>query len=91
MPVLDGCGGLLWRAVGLEKALEMLFTAEIIDAAEAGRIGLVGRVVPHDELMLRARELAGRIAAGPPVALQLTKSVVYDSLDKTFLEHLPTQ
>ncbi len=91
MSVLDGTGGLLWRAVGLEKALEMLFTADMIDAAEAQRIGLVGRVVPHDELLDRARELAGRIAAGPPVALQLTKNVVYDSLGKTFLEHLPTQ
>jgi 2-(1,2-epoxy-1,2-dihydrophenyl)acetyl-CoA isomerase len=91
MSVLDGVGGLLWRVVGLSKALELLFTAEIIDAREAERIDLVSYVVPHEQLMERALELARRIAAGPPVALQLTKHVVYDALDKTFIEHLPTQ
>jgi len=89
--VLDGNGWLLPRAVGLSKALEMLLTADMLDAAEAERIGLVSYVVPHDQLLERTMEMAEKIAAGPPVALQLTRNVVYDALDKSYLDHLPTQ
>ena len=91
MSVLDGAGWLLIRAVGLSKALELLFTAELIDAEEAERIGLVSYVVPHEQLLPRSLELARKIAANPPVALQLTKNVVYDALGKTLVESLPTQ
>ena len=59
--------------VGPSKAAELLFTGDVIDAAEALRIGLVGEVVPHAELMDRARALAGRIAANPPLALRYMK------------------
>lgn len=59
--------------VGPAKAAELLFTGDIIDAKEAERIGLVREVAPHGELMARARELAGRIAANPPVALRMMK------------------
>jgi enoyl-CoA hydratase/carnithine racemase len=45
----------------------------VIDAKEAERIGLVSRVVPHDALLPAARELAGRIAANPPLALRYMK------------------
>ena len=51
--------------VGPAKAAELLFTGEVIDAAEALRIGLVSEVVAHDALLARARELASRIAAKP--------------------------
>jgi 2-(1,2-epoxy-1,2-dihydrophenyl)acetyl-CoA isomerase len=91
MSVLDGCGWLLPRAVGISKALELLYTAELIDAAEAQRIGIVGRVVPHAELLPSALALAARIAAQPPVALELSKRVVLGSSEKSFLEHLPIQ
>jgi enoyl-CoA hydratase/carnithine racemase len=91
MSVLDGCAWLLTRAVGHSKALELLFTAEMLDAQEAARIGIVGRVVPHEQLLSQAHALAERIAANPPVALQLSKRVVYGGLDKSFLEHLPIQ
>lgn len=91
MSVLDGAAWLLARAVGHSRALELLFTAEIIDAREAERIGLVGRVVPHEQLLPDALALAERIAANPPVALSLSKRVVYDALPRTYLEHLPTQ
>jgi enoyl-CoA hydratase/carnithine racemase len=60
--------------VGPEKAAELLFTGDLIDAAEALRIGLVGRVVPHERLMEEARALAGRIAANPPLAVQALKT-----------------
>src|SRR5580698_8691637 len=59
--------------VGAEKAAELLFTGDPIDAAEALRIGLVGRMVPHGALMETAMGLAGRIAANPPLALTAMK------------------
>jgi enoyl-CoA hydratase/carnithine racemase len=59
--------------VGPEKAAELLFTGDVIDAAEAQRIGLVGSVVPHAELMAAAGALAARIAASPPLAVQALK------------------
>ena len=68
--------GGLWRLpqiVGPAKAAELLYTGDAIDAAEALRIGLVTEVVPHGELMPRARALAARIAANPPLALTAMK------------------
>jgi enoyl-CoA hydratase/carnithine racemase len=59
--------------VGPAKAAELLFTGDIIDAAEALRIGLVTEVLDHDQLMPRALALAGRIAANPPLAVQRLK------------------
>ena len=63
--------GRLVQAVGREKAAELLFTGDIIAADEAQRIGLVSRVVPHGELMDVALGIARRIAANPPLAVQL--------------------
>lgn len=68
-------GGLLRlpAIVGPAKAAELLFTGDVIDATEAGRIGLVSEVVAHEELMVRAMALAGRIAANSPLALRYMK------------------
>jgi 2-(1,2-epoxy-1,2-dihydrophenyl)acetyl-CoA isomerase len=70
-------GGLthtLPRLVGRAKALELLMTASAtLDAEEALRIGLADRVVPDEELMDAAFDLARGLAAGPPVALSFTK------------------
>jgi enoyl-CoA hydratase/carnithine racemase len=59
--------------VGPAKAAELLFTGEVIDAAEALRIGLVSEVAPHEELLSRARALAQRIAVNPPLAVRRLK------------------
>jgi 2-(1,2-epoxy-1,2-dihydrophenyl)acetyl-CoA isomerase len=64
---------LLPRFVGIGRALEMMFFAEPVDAAAAERLGLVNRVVPHDELMPRTLEWAARLAKGPTRAYGLIK------------------
>ncbi|MEQ8861110.1 MAG: enoyl-CoA hydratase/isomerase family protein [Pseudomonadales bacterium] len=66
--------GRLAALVGREKAAELLFTGEIIDAATAREIGLVSRVVAAEQLMPAALQLAGRIAANPPLAVQALKA-----------------
>ena len=91
LPVLDGVAALLPAAVGMSRALEMIYTAEIIDAQEAERIGLVSRVVPHERLMDAAMELAERIAAGPPIAQRVSKYLVNAPLRRLYDEHLPHQ
>ena len=66
--------------VGPGRALEILYTGEVIDAQEALRIGLVHRVVPHEDLMPAALALAERLAQGPPLALGYTKRLAYQAL-----------
>mgnify|MGYP005832255531 CR=1 FL=1 len=62
---------ILPRLVGLAKAYEMILTAEFIEAQEAERIGLVNKVVPHDQLMPATLDLAEKIASQPPIAVRL--------------------
>ncbi len=66
--------GRLAALVGRERAAEILFTGEIIDAQTALEIGLVSRCVPHDELMTAALAIAAKIAANPPLAVQALKA-----------------
>jgi len=73
--------GRLAGLVGRERAAELLFTGRVIDADEAVSIGLVSRVVPHDELLPAARALAGTIAANPPLAVQRIKQGLREALD----------
>jgi len=65
-----------WRLpqlVGVAKAAELMLTGDIIDSAEAARIGLVSYVVPGDDLMATATGMAGRIAANPPLSVRYIK------------------
>jgi enoyl-CoA hydratase len=76
--LLPGYGGTqrLPRLVGRGRALQLLLTGEMIDAAEAYRIGLVNAVVPPGELLARARAMLGAMLANGPIALQLTIEAV---------------
>ena len=69
------------RLIGAGRALELMYTGDLIDAAEALRIGLVNRVLPGPELEGATRALAARLAAGPPLALRAIKQAVYRGLD----------
>jgi enoyl-CoA hydratase/carnithine racemase len=73
--------GRLAQLVGREKAAELLFTGEIIDAATAKEIGLVSRVVAPEQLMPTAMELAAKIAGNPPLAVQTLKAGLRRTLE----------
>lgn len=78
----------LTRILGIEKALEMMVTGDIIDATEAQRIGLVSRVVPHNDLIKVVKEIADRIASGPSVAIELIKKAAYKAIDNSLESQL---
>ncbi len=78
--------GRLAQLVGREKAAEILFTGEVIDAASALDCGLASRVVPHESLMTAAMDLASRIAANPPLAVQSLKAGLRMALDPDWHE-----
>jgi 2-(1,2-epoxy-1,2-dihydrophenyl)acetyl-CoA isomerase len=69
-----GTTWLLTRYVGAPKAKELLFLADTIDAAEAHRLGLVNRVVPHDQLQAETHLVAARIAVGPLTSYRYMKA-----------------
>ena len=71
---------LLPRIVGLGKALDLCLTGRIIDAPEALEVGLVSKVVPHDNLMDEAMAVATGLANGPTPALSLVKKVIHQGL-----------
>jgi 2-(1,2-epoxy-1,2-dihydrophenyl)acetyl-CoA isomerase len=87
----DTVAYLLPRIVGVAKALELIYDPRAIDAGEAERIGLVSYVTPDDQLDSFVDEFVGRIEAGPPAALRLSKRLVLDGLDRTYREHVLAQ
>ena len=86
-----GAAYLLPRVVGLARATELLMLGDRISAEEAARIGLVNKVVQPDVLMIEARALAGRLAAGPSFALGMTKSLLNPELDIDFLSAIEAE
>jgi 2-(1,2-epoxy-1,2-dihydrophenyl)acetyl-CoA isomerase len=73
---------------GPSAALELIWSAEVIPARRCLELGLVNRVVPHEELAAATREWALKLAAVPPVAAGLAKQAVYASRSGTFAEAL---
>lgn len=83
--------GLSWflpRLVGHERAAEMFFTGRMVLAEEAKAIGLVSRVVPHEELMDAAMEFANGIANSPPTAMAFTRRALHNAQTATLEQHL---
>jgi enoyl-CoA hydratase len=88
--VAPGMGGSqrLTRAIGKAKAMEMCLTGRMMDAAEAERAGLVARVVPHEEMLDKALEIANQIAAMPRVAALVNKEMVNAAYETTLEQGL---
>ena len=84
----DGDTYFLPRLVGSAKALELLWTADFIEAADALRLGIVNRVVPDAQLKEATYAFARQIADGPQVPIRMIKRLVYQSLRLDLRTHL---
>lgn len=83
--------GLSWflpRLVGPERAAEMFFSGRMVDANEALELGIVSKVVPHDELMDASLAFANEIGKLPPSAMTYTRRALKNSMSATLSEHL---
>ena len=82
-----GISWLLPRVVGTGHALDLILSGRKVDAAEAERIGLVNRTLPHDELLKHVREYAHQLAERcSPASMQIAKRQVYASLEQPLAE-----
>jgi 2-(1,2-epoxy-1,2-dihydrophenyl)acetyl-CoA isomerase len=89
---IDGGGSWsLPRIVGLLKAKELALLGDIIPASDAERVGLVTRVVRRTDLDTEVADLAGRLAAGPPLALSMTKRLLDQSAQLTLAQALEAE
>ncbi len=82
--LFPGFGGtwLYPRTLGsMGKAAEMLFTGDFLEADEAYRLGFLNRLVDEDELESTTMAMARKIAAGPPIAIRLSKLMLYKGLE----------
>lgn len=91
--IFPGYGGTqrLPRLIAAGKAKELIFTGEMIDAAEAHRLGIADHLVAAGEAVNRAREIAGKILKRGPVAVRLAKQAVNKGLEQTLAEGLKTE
>jgi len=86
--VAPGIGGTqrLTRFVGKSKAMDMILTARMMDAAEAERAGLVSRIVPADKLIEEAMAAAAKIAGQSPLAVMMNKELVNAAYETTLTQ-----
>jgi enoyl-CoA hydratase len=86
--VMPGAGGTqrLSRAVGKAKAMDLILTARMMDAAEAERANLVSRIVPADQLISETMKIGERVAALSPVAVSMAKQAVNRAFETTLTE-----
>jgi 2-(1,2-epoxy-1,2-dihydrophenyl)acetyl-CoA isomerase len=86
-----GSSWTLVHRVGLHKAKELALTGDTIDAARAERIGFVNAVVAADELDAAVAEVAGKLAAGPPIAMSVTKRMLDNAATASLTQALETE
>ncbi|HEV3349571.1 MAG TPA: enoyl-CoA hydratase-related protein [Methylomirabilota bacterium] len=84
----DGDTYFLPRLIGTAKALELLWTADFIEAPKALELGIVNRVVPHDKLHEETYAFARRVADGPQIPVRMIKRLVYQSMRLDLRTHL---
>ncbi len=85
VPTVQGAVRLPHR-IGWQHAMELLLTGERIDAARAAEIGLVWKVVEHDDLLAEAGRLADRLLAGAPLAVRATKEIARRGTELPFVD-----
>ncbi len=86
--IIPGSGGTqrLTRAVGKSKAMDMILTARMMDAAEAERANLVSRVFPADQLVAEALKIGEKIASLSPVSVSMAQQAVNRAFEMTLVE-----
>lgn len=84
----DGGGYFLPRIIGIDKALEMLWTGKILNPEEAKEIGLVSHIVPHDRLISEVMDFANLLSQGPQAVIRMTKRTVYQGLTMSLKQSL---
>jgi enoyl-CoA hydratase/carnithine racemase len=83
IPGAGGCSRLV-KLIGYGKAKELIFTGDMIEPREAERIGLINRVVPHEDLLWHARALAEHLMTRAPEALGVAKRVLWQCVNSDF-------
>ena len=86
-----GTSWLLRQRVGVHKAKEIAFTGRVFGAAEALALGMVNAVVPHRQLDVATREVVNAIAAGPPLALSMSKRELDNAAHTSLAQALETE
>lgn len=87
----SGASWTLQRLIGLGRAAELMLLARTVDSAEALSLGLVGEVVPDEELAGRAQTVAAKLAAGPTMAYAKIKNVLAVAAESTLAEALSAE
>ena len=86
-----GSSWLLARAIGRQRAMEMMLLGERIPAAKAFEWGMVNRVVPDDDVMTSALTLAKQLAAGPTKSLAMIRRMAWSASDASFEDAMKTE
>lgn len=91
LSVDSGTSFLLPRAVGEKKAMDLVYTGELIDAERAAELGLVSRVFPDDTFEQDCQEVVEQISTGPTVALSQSKQLIQGGIDRSFDEAIDAE